>query len=503
MKPVSFLSFDVEALPGRAENDHVDRLIWGKVDGQEYGVRKICAILRDYGIRGNFLLDLSGCALYGDRAMTEVGKYILAEGHELHVHLHAEWVIRTWGIKGKFSGPPGLNQLDEATNRSCLNYAYFKYCQLFGMAPQVFRGGGFTFNAYTITAARDAGFRCLSNFNALRHAETLGVGESNANNEPFAWGGGLFELPVDFSPEPLSSDIQMYFGWFDRVLARKTIKTFNLTMHSWSLLKRNGPLFADAAPEHEERLRYICDHLCANTQVRGYSEYLADMIAPPVSINYFRSQIAVLDPGQRLAECNVCGARFAVGPTDVCPGCGARARHRQVVDALQSMGNPFDGFRVLACFANSVEKLSILAKAVEVRNFDIRPLSEADFQMDIQHMQAIANESFDRFIALHVLNHVKDDRAALQEIHRILIPGGVALITIPYREGEKTMATADVLAHYGAENYERYGVGSYRRYGLDDVVGLFSELFDVKTADGFDPVSGQSMKVFFLEKPTV
>lgn len=501
MKPVSFLSFDVEALPGRAEEDHVDRLIWGKVDGQEYGIRKLCAILREYGIKGNFLLDLSGCALYGDGPMTEVGKYIIGEGHELHVHLHSEWLIRSWGIKGAFTGSPGLNQLDEETSQSCINYASFKYRQLFGRAPEVFRGGAFAFNAHTVTAARNAGFRCLSNFNVTRHAEMLSVGGCCANNEPFSWGGGLFELPVDFSPEPLSFDIQQYSGQFDRVLTRKMFKTFNLTMHSWSLLKRHGSLFTSVAPEHEEKLRYICEHLCANTEVRGYSEYLDQLVVPPVSINHFHNAIAVLDPSIRLATCNVCGARFVIGKTDVCPGCGARARHRQVVDALKKMGNPFDGFRVLACFANSVERLSILAGAQEVRNFDIRPLNEADFQMDIQNMDAIDDESFERFVALHVLNHVRDDRAALKEIHRVLVPGGVALITVPYRVGERTTAVSDVLEHYGAENYEKYGVGSYRRYGLEDVTRLFSEIFELQTADGCDPVLGQSMRVFLLIKP--
>jgi len=503
MKPVSFLSFDVEALPGRTDSDHVDRLMWGKLDGGEYGVKKICAILNEYGIKGNFLIDLAGCALYGDKPIREVGLYILSQGHELHAHLHSEWLIRSWGIKGKFSGPAGLNQLDEETNLIFLRYAYFKYRQLFGAAPEVFRGGAFMFNAHTIAAARDAGFKCLSNFNTQRHADMLGVDENNANNEPFNWGNGISEIPVDFSPEPLSFDIQKYFGWFDRVQDRKKIKTFNLTMHSWSLLKRQGDFFATAAPEHEERLRFICEHLCGNTQVCGYSEYLADNTFSPVSTNYFRFETAALDSAVSMAKCNVCGAKFSVRETDVCPGCQSRARHRQVVEALGKRGNPFDGFRVLACFANSVEKLTILAGAKEVLNFDVRPVSEADLQMDIQQMDAIADNSFDGFLALHVLNHVKDDRLALKEIQRVLRPGGVALVTIPYREGERTAEMSNVLEHYGAENYAKYGVGSYRRYGLDDVVNLFATLFEVDIINGHDSITNQIMNVFLLKKRPV
>ncbi|WP_236585753.1 hypothetical protein, partial [Bordetella pseudohinzii] len=115
----------------------------------------------------------------------------------------------------------------------------------------------------------------MSNFNNHRHQAVLTVGDDSANNEPFVWSNGLTELPVDFSPEPLSFDIEKYFGWFDRVRDRKKIKTFNLTMHSWSLLRRNGDFFDSYAPDHEARFLYICEHLFDHTTVSGYSAYLS------------------------------------------------------------------------------------------------------------------------------------------------------------------------------------------------------------------------------------
>ncbi|HNG86967.1 hypothetical protein [Accumulibacter sp.] len=95
MKPSAFLSFDVEALPGRAAADPIDTLVWGRLNGEEYGIKRICRILREYGLKANFLIDLSGCLLYGDRVIGEIGRYLLGEGHELHAHLHSEWVVRT------------------------------------------------------------------------------------------------------------------------------------------------------------------------------------------------------------------------------------------------------------------------------------------------------------------------------------------------------------------------------------------------------------------------
>jgi hypothetical protein len=305
------------------EKDHVDRLIWGKINGKEKGIRRICKILDDHKIKGNFLIDLSGCFLYSDKPIAEVGKYILEAGHELHVHLHAEWLIRKLEIPLNTHDRPSLNLLDEKLNRSFLQYAFFKYRQLFGANPSAFRSGEFSFNKHTITAARDAGFKMLSNFNVERHANILGIGENSANNEPFSWGGGLLELPVDISPEPLSINFDIYKGMYDRVRRRKKIKTFNITLHSWSLLKREGEIFTDFSQEHEDKLHKICEHLAENTTSLGYSEYLADAVAPPVTINYFKQKTKPFPAAITLATCNICHLQFPKQNNNICPGCGA------------------------------------------------------------------------------------------------------------------------------------------------------------------------------------
>jgi tetratricopeptide (TPR) repeat protein len=499
-KPISFISFDVEALPGRAATDHVNQLIWGKIGGQEFGIKRLCEILKEYEIKGNFLLDLSSCVLYDDRSVEKIGMYLLEQGHELHVHLHSEWLLRKWGLKGKFNGAPGFDQLDTYTNSHFLSYSFFKFRQLFGFDPVVFRGGGYHFNRHTVEAAKNAGFKCLSNFNAQRHAENLVIGKEGAVNEPFMWDNGIIEIPVDFSPEPLSFNIEKYFGWYDRVRFQKKIKTFNLTLHSWSLLRRDGEYFKGFSPEHEERLRYICNHLKENTLIHGYCDYLNKIELPVVSTSIFTSQIIELQNKDILA-CPICSAIYAIPmQNDTCHGCGSRERHRQVNDAIRKFGNPFTGRRVLANYANSLEKQAFCYGAEKLLNFDIRPVREVDVQMDIQDMNLISSASYESFMAIHVLNHVKDDLAALREIYRVLTPGGIALITIPYRDGEHTTTIENITEHYGSEALTKYGVGSYRRYGLSDAIALFSSLFYVKVVEGYDPLRHTKMNVFFLIK---
>jgi glycosyltransferase involved in cell wall biosynthesis/SAM-dependent methyltransferase len=53
-----------------------------------------------------------------------------------------------------------------------------------------------------------------------------------------------------------------------------------------------------------------------------------------------------------------------------------------------------------------------------------------DIKEDLTHMH-IGDEAFDFIYASHVLEHIKDDRAALSEIRRVLKPGGIAIIPVP------------------------------------------------------------------------
>jgi len=50
---------------------------------------------------------------------------------------------------------------------------------------------------------------------------------------------------------------------------------------------------------------------------------------------------------------------------------------------------------------------------------------------NIPPIRALQDESFDTIVAFQVIEHIKDDRLFLQEIHRLLRPGGKALLTTP------------------------------------------------------------------------
>ncbi len=52
---------------------------------------------------------------------------------------------------------------------------------------------------------------------------------------------------------------------------------------------------------------------------------------------------------------------------------------------------------------------------------------------NIPPLSTFANNSFDSVVSFQVIEHIEDDQLFLKEIHRVLKPGGVALITTPNR----------------------------------------------------------------------
>jgi SAM-dependent methyltransferase len=144
---------------------------------------------------------------------------------------------------------------------------------------------------------------------------------------------------------------------------------------------------------------------------------------------------ALANAGSRV-ECPCCGRRFRHfarfhGMHDQCPGCGALMRHRTLLLLLR------DELRV----ASRRHDVLQVAPAASVRDWlralpDVRLLSvdldssAAELRADVTELP-LEGASFDLILCLHVLEHVPDDRAAMQELFRVLRTGGRAVIQVP------------------------------------------------------------------------
>lgn len=170
-------------------------------------------------------------------------------------------------------------------------------------------------------------------------------------------------------------------------------------------------------------------------------------------------------------ECNVCGfvgrfwpfgdpPRRAVS----CGNCGCVERHRLV--ALWISRNPgvVEEAGILH-FAPEPGLASIFrARSSNYRSADLNP-NVADMVLNIEAID-LNDESVDVVVASHVLEHV-DDAKALSEIHRILKPGGSAVLLFPIVEGwDRTYENSLHVSESARTTY--YGQFDHvRMYGRD------------------------------------
>jgi SAM-dependent methyltransferase len=156
----------------------------------------------------------------------------------------------------------------------------------------------------------------------------------------------------------------------------------------------------------------------------------------PARLAFFRLR-SLLFHGDAV-HCPCCGGRFSrflhVGSPPraaACPRCDSRERQRLLHLYLRERTNLFqDRLRVLHIAPEDcLQPILRHSRNLEYLSADVSPGS-AMVSMDIMHM-SFANASFDVILCSHVLEHVADDRRAMRELHRVLKPGGWAILQVP------------------------------------------------------------------------
>ncbi len=93
-----------------------------------------------------------------------------------------------------------------------------------------------------------------------------------------------------------------------------------------------------------------------------------------------------------------------------------------------------------------------------------------------------ADDAFDAVICNHVLEHVPNDRAAMLELRRVMVPGGWAILLVPDVVAEHTFEDAAVVDP--ADRLRLYGQEDHvRRYGRDYLDRLAAAGFDAEEID--------------------
>ncbi|ANY15048.1 polysaccharide deacetylase family protein [Bordetella pseudohinzii] len=192
----ALITVDTEALPKRASDDHVNRLIWGRHAGGTAGVREMCEIGNEFNVKQVFFVDFCGAYSRLDE-VREVARWLSAEGQDVQLHSHPEYLPDSfWSSHSLETRPQYMNQYeDDARAEFVIRYFSEVLRASTGQRPLAFRAGSFRWNAASIRALKAAGIPLsFNNSMCAMHAGQCLFSEPT--NLPFLWSNGVIEVPT-------------------------------------------------------------------------------------------------------------------------------------------------------------------------------------------------------------------------------------------------------------------------------------------------------------------
>lgn len=121
----------------------------------------------------------------------------------------------------------------------------------------------------------------------------------------------------------------------------------------------------------------------------------------------------------------------------------------------------------------------------------------ADVKADICDLP-FKDKEFDLIICNHVLEHIPDDTKAMQEIYRILKPGGKAILQVPYDKNRKKTFEDNSITD-PAERTKIFGQYDHVRvYGMDYFDKLKSIGFQVEAVNYTAKLSKEEIEKYRL-----
>ena len=119
-------------------------------------------------------------------------------------------------------------------------------------------------------------------------------------------------------------------------------------------------------------------------------------------------------------------------PNALCWRCGAQERHRAQWLLFERRPQLLGEARSLLHFSPEWCLRRRLAARSGLRyvTTDLDATQNADLRLDVTALE-LPDGAFDVVLCSHVLEHVRDDRAALRELRRITAPDGFTLVMVP------------------------------------------------------------------------
>lgn len=440
-----YITVDVEQ---RHKGDPV-RLL-GKIGDKEYGIYFIFNTLEKYGLKGVFFVNIYEYQYYNG-LIERIVKDIHARGHEIGLHCHKSNLdfykddIVKYDYDGQYKIIEfGINFIEALINEK----------------PVSFRAGGYNLNSTTLKVLSDLGIKIDSSV-FLGVKQNLRYISKNA----LCKYDNVVEIPVttvmrDIQPSKI--DINWNNNADDLINYVKSCRNYGLQnivsmLHSYSFIKitrYSNNKKQDSLPdlrvesEHAYLIREFdkfCSFISAYNGIKvktfkmalGDGDYSQDK-------QWGKDNIPLINiPNAQQQFCPVCNnavqfVEYRGVKNSMCPVCHSLNRMRLKVLYLKKRLN-IENCAPLKILhigpARCVRKW--LTRLVKHDYITMDPFSEAHFKYSIEDIH-FQNNAFDLIICVAVLYHVLDDHKAVEEMHRVLKPGGILLLELGALAEDKT-----------------------------------------------------------------
>jgi SAM-dependent methyltransferase len=188
--------------------------------------------------------------------------------------------------------------------------------------------------------------------------------------------------------------------------------------------------------------------------------------------------------------------QFAPRANAECPGCGSLERTRLLFYYLNNETEVFrKQLHVLHFAPERPLKRVFSGQNMNYIDADLNP-NLASTVVDITDMQ-FQDDSFDMIICSHVLGHVPDEPKALREMHRVLKPGGQAVVITWQGENKRTILRESPETEVQRDAFRNDGTLE-RLHGSDFGKTLSDAGFDVVRLDYRNSFSDEEIERYAL-----
>lgn len=246
-KPKILITVDTEALPLRAAENHIEKLIWGRHDKGTAGIAEICDVVENAGGRAVFFLDIAG-SFHNLADYRKINSFLERRGHAVEWHYHPEILgSGFWKSFGVTTKDTRQDLYDRDNTYTVLNQGLQQFIRVTGRKPNAYRAGSFRANIHAIDFLGEN--EIPYSFNLC--AETAKKQNYNTpipkSSKPFYWENGVKEIPcgeINFKDEiinfryPRVLPDGLNYPTLAKSITENSGGLVNILMHSWSLLGR-------------------------------------------------------------------------------------------------------------------------------------------------------------------------------------------------------------------------------------------------------------------------